>query len=197
MFVDGENLTIRGQEFAKNNGIVLQEGKYYSRNVFVWLPGNDATWNPTYAPTTRIQLQPSAIRSYYYTSLTGDEDRMAEVRRSLWALGFNPRVYKKKIASQKAKGVDIALTIDMLKYAHLNNYDVAVLYAGDGDYIPLVEEIKSMGKVVYLGFFRKEGLNPELELSADQFFGLDNVFQISWTDYRVWLAKQDKEQAQT
>ena len=40
----------------------------------------------------------------------------------------------------KAKGVDIALTTDMLSNAFLGNYDVAVLVAGDGDYVPLVEQ---------------------------------------------------------
>ena len=31
-----------------------------------------------------------------------------------------------------------------------DHYDVAVLIAGDGDYVPLVEEVKSLGKVVYV-----------------------------------------------
>jgi hypothetical protein len=56
MFVDGENLTIRGQEFAKKNHIALSEGKFFTRDGFVWLPGNAATWNPTYSPGTRIHF---------------------------------------------------------------------------------------------------------------------------------------------
>jgi uncharacterized LabA/DUF88 family protein len=138
-------------------------------------------------------LQPSAIRSYYYTSLAGDDVRIAKVKRDLWELGFNPRVFKKRIANQKAKGVDIALTIDMLRNAHLDDYDVALLYAGDGDYVPLIEEVNSMGKIVYLGFFRNEGLNPDLELASDQFFGLENVFRLSWTEYLTWLVAQESK----
>src|SRR4051794_12186407 len=45
-----------------------------------------------------------------------------------------------------AKGVDISLTKDMLVQAFLGNYDIAVLVAADGDYLPVVEEVKRLGK---------------------------------------------------
>jgi len=48
----------------------------------------------------------------------------------------------------------------MLSHAFLNNYDVATLIAGDADYVPLVEEVKRLGKVVYVLFFVSNGLSP-------------------------------------
>jgi hypothetical protein len=33
VFVDGENFTIRGQEFAKKKGIQLESGEYWSEDV--------------------------------------------------------------------------------------------------------------------------------------------------------------------
>ena len=39
---------------------------------------------------------------------------------------------------------------------------VAVLVAGDGDYVPLITEVKRLGKVVYVVFFNDYGLSTEL-----------------------------------
>jgi hypothetical protein len=36
LFVDGENFTIRGQEVAAANGLVLAEGGLHRRDVFLW-----------------------------------------------------------------------------------------------------------------------------------------------------------------
>jgi uncharacterized LabA/DUF88 family protein len=78
--------------------------------------------------------------------------------------------------------VDITLTKDMLVHAFNDNYDAAVLVTGDGDYIPVVEELKHMGKSVYLVFFEDDGagLNKELRLACDKFFKLTTPFIHCW-----------------
>jgi uncharacterized LabA/DUF88 family protein len=48
------------------------------------------------------------------------------------------------------------------------NYERAVLIAGDGDYVPLIEEVKRLGKRVFVRFIGAY-TNPELKLSADDF----------------------------
>ena len=65
-------------------------------------------------------------------------------------------------------------------HAFLNNYDAAVLIAGDGDYVPLVQEVKRLGKVVYLEFFEHCGLSPDLHLAADLFFEMQPFFLDRW-----------------
>ena len=50
----------------------------------------------------------------------------------------------------------------------------------DGDYVPLVEQVKRLGKLVYVWFFEKEGLNPALRLSADRFYDLSEGFLATW-----------------
>jgi uncharacterized LabA/DUF88 family protein len=62
----------------------------------------------------------------------------------------------------------------MLRQAFLDNYDLAVLVTGDGDYLPVVEEVKRLGKRVTLAFFEhaQAGLNPELPRAADEFYQL-------------------------
>lgn len=179
LFVDGENLTIRLQEFASEHGFELTAGPYYQRNTFVWIPDVPARDATVYSGATP-RIQHSAVRAHYYTSVTGDEDLINDIRGRLWSLGFHPEVFKKARQDEKAKGVDIALTKDMLTHAFFNNYEVAVLIAGDGDYIPLVDEVKRLGKVVCLAFLSASGLNLNLQLKADMFAEIGSSFRVHW-----------------
>jgi uncharacterized LabA/DUF88 family protein len=182
LFVDGENLVMRAQEFAEEHGLGLDEGRYYNRDVFVWFPHNPGTHHWPYSSNT-LPLESSAVRSYYYTSVTGDDKRLEQVREQLWSLDFQPEVFKRTIKGVKAKGVDIALTKDMLTHAFFNHYDAAVLMAGDGDYVPLVDEVKRLGKIVCVAAFSSSGLSPALRLSSDEFVDLEAPFKQQWTAY--------------
>jgi uncharacterized LabA/DUF88 family protein len=55
------------------------------------------------------------------------------------------------------KGVDVQFAIDVLDYAHLDRFDVAVLVAGDEDFVPLVRRVESLGKHVLLACFDIDG----------------------------------------
>jgi uncharacterized LabA/DUF88 family protein len=57
-----------------------------------------------------------------------------------------------------------------------------VLVAGDGDYVPLVREVKRLGKIVCIAFFSepKHGLSPELRVESDYFFPLEEKFRPAW-----------------
>ena len=171
IFVDGENLTIRAQDWAASNGIELVEGPFYRKDVFVWVPDHPAGGGfrpPDLGVWHDDWVAGSPVRSSYYTSLVGSHDKINAVKEALWAMGFQPEVFKKIRPEQKAKGVDIALTKDMLSHAFLGNYEVALLVAGDGDYVPLVEEVKRLGKRVHLCFFdRGSGLCQDLKLASD------------------------------
>jgi uncharacterized LabA/DUF88 family protein len=69
----------------------------------------------------------------------------------------------------------------MISHAHQNNYDVAVLVAGDGDYAPLIAEVKRLGKIVNGAFFPREyGLSDAVFFGSDQFFTLDDSFLREW-----------------
>jgi uncharacterized LabA/DUF88 family protein len=179
VFIDGENYTIRGQEVAKQNNIILLDGRYYCPNTFLWIPSSDAHKNLNYSDH---RLAPCPIRSSYYTSVVGDDVKVEEVRKMLWDLKFNPVVFKKGNKSKKTKGVDITLTKDLLINAFSNNYDVAVLFTADGDYVPVVEEIRRMGRIVVLAFFDGEWLNQKLKLSCDSFFDITPVFIANWSE---------------
>jgi hypothetical protein len=83
LFIDGENLTIRAQEFAERHALVLREGAYFARNIFVWVPNFKANVALTNTKNVSLEVQPHSIRSYYYTSLVGDESKILSVRRCL------------------------------------------------------------------------------------------------------------------
>ncbi len=175
LFVDGENLAIRAQQFAAVNKAKLREGPHYYPDVFIWPP--DRPSRQVFSSLAEL-LQPDAIRAYYFTSAVGDEPGLLKIREGLWAMGFQPEVFKKDGKSVKSKGVDIALTTTMLSHAALGNYEAAVLIAGDGDYLPLVTEVKRLGRFVCVAFFQEPGLglNPALRLAADDFMDLTPTF---------------------
>jgi len=163
LFVDGENLTIRAQEIAKGKGIEVQNGPYFQKDTYIW-------------PELMVQMQiilrgtkiSPPLRSYYYTSVVGDDAKLSEIRTLLWRIGFHPEVFKKH-KNRKSKGVDITLTKDILFHAFMDNYDMAVLVTGDADYLPVIEEIKRQGKILYLVFLEETEMDQNLILSADMF----------------------------
>jgi uncharacterized LabA/DUF88 family protein len=181
VFIDGENFAIRGRAVAEHHSLTLPDCDHHKRDVFLWLPFDAPRSRFLEIPNTTA-LRQNAIRAYYYTSLVGSHDDVDAVRTHLSNMGFSPEVFKRPRGATKAKGVDITLTRDMLVHAFKDNYDVAVLVAGDADYIPLVEEVKRNGKVVYLAFLvgGGAGLSQELVTVCDGLFDMTANFYQQW-----------------
>lgn len=182
LFVDGENLTFRGQTKASETSLRLQEGGYFQKDSFLWMANARPVSLPEDPMGFVATLEQLGLRGYYYTSVVGDDEKLKGVEECLWRIGFTPKVFKKDSQVRRSKGVDIALCTDMLTHAFQNHFEVAVLLAGDADYVPLVNQVKSLGKLVYLWFFsdQKSGLGPRLRLASDGFISLDNQFAKSW-----------------
>jgi len=53
------------------------------------------------------------------------------------------------------KGDDVAIAVDMLSDAYDNVYDVGILVSSDGDFVPLVKKVLSLGKSVEILYFEK------------------------------------------
>jgi uncharacterized LabA/DUF88 family protein len=182
VFVDGENLTLRGQEFASKNTLTLSAGNYWKKDCFLWMPNPNPLKRP-HCTTGEVEaLEPDGIRAYYYASLQGDYPEIDQTEKLLRTIGFAPKVFKKEDKQRKSKGVDISLTTDMLTHAFQNHFDVAILLGGDADYCPLVNRVKSLGKQVWVWFFTKpeDGLAPALWKASDVFVPLEFLFTTSW-----------------
>lgn len=174
IFVDGENLVFRYQS-------MLEKG---------WTPQKEVThiedavvWHERFTHQARWC---QVLRATYYTYVVGDAEKLERVKQAIGDLEhmkhrnsrlphvMTPRVFKKPRSSAERKGVDIQLTVDVLNHVHDDNLDAVLLMTGDGDYLPLIEEVKGQGKQCYIAAL-SDGLNDELTHVADRFYCLDHV----------------------
>jgi uncharacterized LabA/DUF88 family protein len=180
VFADGENIVFRYQD-------LLSKGRepadvYHVPDVVAWTP--DAV---------RPDLH-HVIRATYYTSAVGDEQKILQVSEAIRSLRFRQYappaalhissllgnkltsyVLKKNNKAQKSAGIDIQLTVDVLVNAYQNNLDTVYLLSGDADFVPVLEEVRRLGKRTYVAAF-SSGLNPRIKAVADEFHDLDRCF---------------------
>lgn len=162
IFVDGENLAIRYNKMLGNNNPFNHVN--HLANVFVW----------SHFLNFKTHKACEIIRKYYYTSIKGSADKIDEITDNLKSIGIEaPRVFKKS-KTRGSKRVDISLSADMLTISSRKNYDVAVLVAGDEDYVPLVDAVMGEGRRVCLWFLEK-GLSPLLKNRVDHFYRLEHI----------------------
>jgi uncharacterized LabA/DUF88 family protein len=181
LFVDGENFTIRGQEFAQAKTLEFVPGKYWLPDVYLWFPSNPSSGGSVFQGLYPDRPVGPPQRAHYYTSAVGSDDTLNDIRERIWRLQFSPSLFKKSSRDKPSKGVDITLATDMLSGAYKATYETAVLVAGDADYVPLVEEVRRQGRRVSLMFYGPDhGLNKSLRLAADSFTNLED-----WT-IRRW-----------
>ena len=55
------------------------------------------------------------------------------------------------------KGVDVSIAVDMIVNAIDNTYDTAILVSGDGDFVPVVQEVKRIKNVENAYFLNEVG----------------------------------------
>lgn len=178
IFADGENLVFRYQSLLKE-GLKQRDDVQHIEDVFTW---SSAITMPEGFYIYQV------IRAYYYTSATGDTDEVesisTRIKRAPVGILSNypgsvstlyPVVFKKPRKAGKTKGVDIQMTTDILTHAYHDNYDVAFLLTGDGDYVPVVEEVIRRGKQVFLAAF-SSGLSPNLKRAVDKVIYLERAF---------------------
>lgn len=118
------------------------------------------------------------IRGYYYDGAPHKKERTVEKERffeSLRQAGITLRLKEIDFArpNPSQKGIDIYLTTDMISLAFENAYDVAVLLSGDGDYVALIDLVKSKGKKVVVMSF-SSCLSQGLREVADEVIALEN-----------------------
>ncbi len=175
ILVDGENLLLRFKSMLDGGAKLLTDGPLYKPDLCVW-----------HREITRHEFM-EVIRVSYYTTCVGDSDKMTEVINNISSVqymfeGFRgdalrkgrlcPHVFKKGKQNIKTKSVDINICIDALRHTYNDSIDNLYLFSGDGDYIPLIQEVMRQGKRVVVGAF-SDGLNRHLQTAADDFINLD------------------------
>lgn len=71
------------------------------------------------------------------------------------------------------KGVDILLATDMITHSFKNNYDVAILVAGDNDFVGAIQAVKDNGKHMEVALFGRERTSVDLRKVADRIVNVD------------------------
>ena len=114
-------------------------------------------------------------RITYYDAIPDDENNTNTDLENYWSaievlddvhLGFGTlKGLKRKV---RQKGVDALIAVDMLTGAFSGLFDIAVLVAGDADFVPVVEEVKRRGVMVVVAA-SKESLSDLLQRVADRF----------------------------
>ena len=178
ILADGENLVFRYEE-------LIRAGRK-PRKLVEYVEGL-LVWHDLVTFVHRIHF----VRVSYYTTFVGDEDALSKSRERICAVSWEdqstidphgtgrlcPHVFKKKCKSQGTKSVDINLTVDAMRHTYNDSIDILYLMSGDGDYLPLVEEVMRQGKRVWVGAF-SSGLEPRLRYVPDKFVDLDETFLV-------------------
>ena len=176
ILIDGENLLVRYEAMIAN-GATPKSDTIHKPGVFVWTH-----------EITKMFLY-DLIRVSLYTTFVGDERAILDINNEIASLQYkfttpsgvrgsgsvNPHVYKKERKSVKTKSVDINISIDALRHVYNRDVDKVFIISGDGDYIPLIQEIMRQGISVSIGAL-SDGCHPALEHIPDDFYNLDEIF---------------------
>jgi len=121
------------------------------------------------------------IRIYYYDAIYADklpEEQRIKHQQIHNTDRFELRLGRLKNDGEgkpKQKGVDALIAIDMVSMAYENHYDIAVLLAGDDDFLDVVKAVKNAGKMV-VGFFFEQHISVDLKNILDTRVPIDSTF---------------------
>ncbi len=125
------------------------------------------------------------IRIYYYNAIVGRREEPERFRNqqtffnSISAIPYCELRLGRLVyinwpnTPPYEKGVDIQLTTDLLTHSYKDNYDVAILVAGDTDYVGALQAVKDNGKNVEVALFGQERTSRPLREVADKVITID------------------------
>jgi len=123
------------------------------------------------------------VESCYYGSIRPDRIRTENnFHEFLKRNKFKTVILPLKLRSDGyiEKGVDGALLTDLVSYAHIDKYDIAILVSGDQDYWTGLKKVKTLGKQVEIAYFYssepdKPRLCRKLKKVANKFINLCDI----------------------
>ena len=135
----------------------------------------------------------SIIKIFYYTAypaagtreydLTAKHNFFTYLKKGL---GFTVRKKElKRIWGETSEGIsltekgnmNVEMTIDAIH--HLKDYDVALFFTGDSDFLALISYLRKRGKKVYI-FSTKNSVAKELRTGNDNYFDLLEIKADIW-----------------
>jgi len=207
VYVDGESHFIRSEAcLQKRHGIeiALESAEYiptavgtpsYPDETYPILRVDRRCkffWDRQYVPFLddfRLHSIRGIRNAVYFSSASGDENLLHNVRTLVRQEGFEPQIVmeRRQLACQrgtqlttnqliyKAKGVDIGLAVRLLEDAYLGVFDECFLFTSDVDFVPAIEIARRLGRKVYVcGYKDGIGKNSALEYVPDRFIDLED-----------------------
>jgi len=186
-FVDGGFV----RRVAKDNGAQLVDPRNLLLAIITHGDVNDAG-------EIRIALR----RVTYYDARPDEAVDVPQGMADYWSaiellpdaqLGFGSlRGGGKARQKPRQKGVDTLIAVDMLVGAVSDLFDVAVLVAGDADFVPVVDEVRRRGVQVIVAA-HPASLSEDLKRAADRFLAIGpgyahGLFPPLTKDGRTWSA---------
>ena len=137
-------------------------------------------------------------RIIYYDAAPVEESEVCSDLREYWdalelqrdtELGFGSLRGKARKTPRRQNGVDTLIAVDMLVGAFTDLFPVAVLIAGDADFVPVVREVRRRGVLVIVGASMrapKASLSDELRRAADRVVDIDTGLAEFRYEERTW-----------
>ncbi|HJP95747.1 MAG TPA: NYN domain-containing protein [Candidatus Saccharimonadales bacterium] len=132
-------------------------------------------------------------RVIYYDARPDDDSEVEQDIKDYWdaiellqdtELGFGSTRGGTKKRPPRQKGVDTLIAVDMLVGAFTKLFSVAVLVAGDADFVPVVNEVKRRGVMVAVAA-AQDSLSDDLKRAADRFFRIDLLSEADFPALQV------------
>jgi len=156
--------------------------------------------------STRLAGQARLIRTYYYTARIERppddywRQQQAAQQRFSDALAYQPSIQVRwgrlqfgDSSRPRQKGVDVLLSLDMLRFALKDNYDRAILVSGDGDFADIVSIVKDEGRRVTLITFPGTRAKALLEAADVSIEVTSEFLEGCWRDGQIQDEKQEEE----
>jgi len=139
--------------------------------------------------TKKLVQRRQLVRFYYYNAMVGQkEEPEVYKQQQAFLAGVNAVPYTELRLGRLVytnqwphvppyeKGTDVQLATDMITHCYKNNYDVAILVAGDNDFAGAVQAVKDNGKHVEVALFGKQGSSQQLREVADKVIPITDSF---------------------
>ena len=127
----------------------------------------------------------NVMRTIFYTGIKSGQEEMKlftllkdlgvkVITKLLKVRRYSCKNCESEIETFIEKGIDASMSTDLLWFATRGGYDIAILVSGDADFIPVVEKVSSLGKVIELWTF-KHAVGRELKEKVDKVFYIDDI----------------------
>jgi uncharacterized LabA/DUF88 family protein len=122
---------------------------------------------------------------YFYFGKNDKNTKQVKFLQKLKSFGYTLRAKQIKWYGRRMKAnCDVDLTMDMLLLK--GKYNRAVVLTGDGDFLPLFEHLKKIGKKITIIAFSKRTSQDLKRFAGGDFIGLSNERYLLERKHKKW-----------